>query len=299
VDIAIFKTLDVSIFPGANYDLKLQITRSLSDFLHKYFSLESVDNDVADLSPEALAVMSSEKEGGLSMLPSGRQFCRSGASAAGSETSEVTSTPGGTKRKSVLRFIQKKIIKISDSSKKVVFDSITSMSNSNRTAPMPASSNALAQSRSERSSVKGAINTEAHGQHQLAKSQVAKASKQEGVYIKYMRVGDINVDVSTLGFTLNLDKFKAVMEPFFCRGELLTWKRLIWLFERHLVWSLTKNTAATSLTRLGEMFRLKPSQTQAVHNLLNRQGDELDPEHALALKRALLLGSPRNVHSEC
>jgi hypothetical protein len=37
VEVTIIKQLEISIFPCANYFLKLQITKSLADLLHKYF----------------------------------------------------------------------------------------------------------------------------------------------------------------------------------------------------------------------------------------------------------------------
>jgi hypothetical protein len=105
------------------------------------------------------------------------------------------------------------------------------------------------------------------GAHQAASvTTVAKKPKkkrQEALYLRRLRVGEIYVDVSTAGFTLNLDRFKAEMEPFICRGEVLDWRRLIWNFERHLVWSLTKHTASNSLTRLGEFFAGKRKASTA------------------------------------
>lgn len=66
------------------------------------------------------------------------------------------------------------------------------------------------------------------------------------------------------------------------------------LFETHLVWSLTKNTAASSITRLTGMLRMK---SQAVNPHMIQEIEKSDPEQALVLKRSLLLGSPRTVLS--
>ena len=80
-------------------------------------------------------------------------------------------------------------------------------------------------------------------------------TRQEGLYIRYLRVGDIQVDVSLSGFPLNVENYRAVVEPFFCRGTvLLNWQRLIYSFERHASRSLIRNTASSSLTRLSNFF---------------------------------------------
>ena len=75
------------------------------------------------------------------------------------------------------------------------------------------------------------------------------------MYIRYLRVGDIQVDVSLSGFPLNVENYRAVVEPFFCRGEVLpNWQRLVYSFERHASRSLIRNTASSSLTRLSNFF---------------------------------------------
>ena len=80
-------------------------------------------------------------------------------------------------------------------------------------------------------------------------------TRQEGLYIRYLRVGDIQVDVSLSGFPLNVENYRAVVEPFFCRGSvLLNLQRLIYSFERHASRSLIRNTASSSLTRISNFF---------------------------------------------
>jgi hypothetical protein len=64
------------------------------------------------------------------------------------------------------------------------------------------------------------------------------------------KTGDINLDISTIGYAFNLEKFKAVMDPFYCRGEVLNWNRLIWLIEKHFVSNLIKNSATISFSKM-------------------------------------------------
>lgn len=298
VEVTIFKTLDVSIFPGANYDLKLQVTRNLSDFLHKYFSLESVDNDAVETT---------------SLPDTASDTTMTGITRRHSKTIDSIESSGGSesshgpkeKRKSLVSFIKKKTFvrrftqgDISPDVQKQAASGLKPTSSwsfgsrKSTTSSTTSDNNPNVQGTSrERSSIKSG--TPASAPQVVgsadAKGGKQKSSKQEGLYIKYMRVGDINVDVSTIGFAINLDKFKAVMEPFFCRGEVMTWTRLIWTFERHLVWSLTKHTATTGLNKIGEFLRIN-NKAQSMQLLL--KDDKMDPEQMLAVKRAMLLGSP-------
>jgi hypothetical protein len=48
---------------------------------------------------------------------------------------------------------------------------------------------------------------------------VGPVGKQEGLYIRYLRVGDIQMDVSLSGFLLNVENYRSIVEPYFCRGE--------------------------------------------------------------------------------
>jgi hypothetical protein len=47
-------------------------------------------------------------------------------------------------------------------------------------------------------------------------------------------VGNINVDVSLTGYTLNFENYRAEVEDYICRGEVLDWQRLIWNFGQYV-----------------------------------------------------------------
>ena len=79
--------------------------------------------------------------------------------------------------------------------------------------------------------------------------------RQEGLYVKFLRLGGIQIEVSTQGFILNLTRFKAQMDEFRCQGEVLQWSTLIGNMERHLAMSLLANAASNSLSRFTHMFR--------------------------------------------
>jgi hypothetical protein len=44
VDLSVLKSVDISIFPNSTYDLQVHITKSLADVLHKYFSIDDMEN---------------------------------------------------------------------------------------------------------------------------------------------------------------------------------------------------------------------------------------------------------------
>eukprot|EP01035_Chromulina_nebulosa_P018260 gene18260-23935_t len=49
IHLSVLNTLEISFFPGASYDLQVQITKRLVDILHHFFSLEAAASDYADL----------------------------------------------------------------------------------------------------------------------------------------------------------------------------------------------------------------------------------------------------------
>jgi hypothetical protein len=72
--------------------------------------------------------------------------------------------------------------------------------------------------------------------------------KEAVVYMKYVRFGDLNVDVSINGFAIKLENYVASVPSFVRHAKVLTWKRLIRKIEKHLVWSITKTTASNMMT---------------------------------------------------
>lgn len=122
--------------------------------------------------------------------------------------------------------------------------------------------------------------------------------RQEGVYVKFLRLGGIQLEVTTAGFILNLTKFKAQMDEFRCQGEVLQWKTLVFNMERHLAVSLFTNAASNSLSRFTKMFRFTGSSitdgsstSMSDYTMRSKsavwEGSE-DPGHATTLKRSAL-----------
>jgi hypothetical protein len=66
---------------------------------------------------------------------------------------------------------------------------------------------------------------------------------QEALYIQYLRIGDISVNITTTGFGINLTNHNAVVDPLICKKEMTDWHMLLVKLESMALWSLTVNTA--------------------------------------------------------
>ena len=73
-------------------------------------------------------------------------------------------------------------------------------------------------------------------------ARVTPSRRQECLYLRYFRVGNINLDLTTKGFTLNVNNFKLVMEAFVHRGTLCSWRDLVWNLEKHVLLSFSRHT---------------------------------------------------------
>eukprot|EP00981_Chlorochromonas_danica_P010154 scaffold3051_cov167-Ochromonas_danica.AAC.13 len=266
VEVTVFRTLDIAIFPGAHYDLKLQITRSLSEFLHKYFSVDeeeplpplsglgggSSDFIPGENAPVSASTPPRRKRRGLSVDSGG-----GGGLEADLEQNLMSNI--NKKTNNLIRYFQKKTVGLrKDGDRQVSGDSADadpsgrsfwsfarrrgsisstdsngSLGMGNGGSPGANSSGSGGGIGGSGGGMSGRVSSAGSGNNNDNPSNSSlsvskKQNKQTGLYIKYMRVGDINVDVSTEGFTINLNNFQAVMEPFVRRGQLVTWAELIW-----------------------------------------------------------------------
>jgi hypothetical protein len=236
IELSVIKVLEISIFPGSKYDLQMQLTKSVADALHQYFSIDNIDYDALAKENKSDIDMSSRKKGS--------EKEQSVHETSKSNTVESSST------KPVRR------ISATTTEPKIL----------------------LSKEKSDKLSV--------------------KKKRQEGLYLLYMRVGDINLDVSTAGFSLNLKKFKAVMESFFCKKVVLDWKKLIWMLEQHAVWSLTKHTATNMFSGMKLFTSKTPSRTSPhLESLGNEVNFDEDDEEAHEKKVYQLLGVGRSGNS--
>lgn len=77
---------------------------------------------------------------------------------------------------------------------------------------------------------------------------------QEGLYINYLRLGDIILNITTTGFPLlNVNNLNITVDSFVKRGEIMDWQRLLWLLEMHTTWCVTSNIASGGINRFKRM----------------------------------------------
>lgn len=210
IELNVLQSLEISIFPGASYDLRVRITRNLLDVLHGYFSVDSM----ADIPQDARGVQSN-------------------VNAMRSDSFQKTTPDAASRQNSD---------KIDSPSRLSIISSTWPRRSSLFTSP------SLMRGSVDLTSDEPMLTRRSSGNEQIT------GPRQEGFYFKYLRVGDINVDVSTSGFTFNVDNYKAVVEPFVKRGEVMNWTRFVWELEKHASWSLTYNTAATQFHKIGTYF---------------------------------------------
>jgi hypothetical protein len=220
----------------------VRITRQLADVLHNYFSIDAVSNsEVQD--PSAVGIVNSKEkavEGSNSPAPS-----VSGNPIAPGEAEKKQST-----RDRVMTYLSGSKT-TSDKGESGGGDKLLKTKSKDKEGSYKDKEVKADRPRDRSTVAASASNTGAT----VIYSGTSSAGRQEGLYIRYLRVGDIQVDVSLSGFPLNVENYRAVVEPFFCRGEVLqNWQRLIYSFERHASRSLIRNTASSSLTRLSNFF---------------------------------------------
>lgn len=388
IDLSILKSVDISIFPNSTYDLQVHITKSLVDVLHKYFSIDDIENyeitavvtdppaeekrpkgwkrvkkafrpkkaksasgeDDESLFSDGMSPGGShsplfrspppgspqraksplpdrlpspttprmEKEGGRSIIspwfsrsttpkrsaPLGTDRIRAeSADEAATATTDrshrlmnfvpslsVHSLTGAIPNLDVTRFFSsRKADGAVDPAVHVVNleDSQTSSQQIRSFNMMRKRSNTLNNNdkTTGRSSITGALQglgSNSGGERDQDNKHVATMTltnrRQEGLYVKFLRLGGIQIEVSTQGFILNLTRFKAQMDEFRCQGEVLQWSTLIGNMERHLAVSLLSNAASNSLSRFTHLFRF-PGQ-HAVEHTDSQDGDSYrEPVH--------------------
>ena len=58
---------------------------------------------------------------------------------------------------------------------------------------------------------------------------------------------------------MNLKGYNAVVAPFIKHGRVIDWPRLIWMIEKHAIWSVTKHTATSGFSQV--LRAIFPSST--------------------------------------
>lgn len=227
IDLTIFQTLEISVFPGAAYVIEVQISSQVTDMLHKYFAF----SEQVMLEEDDMLDGPKEQSEALERLQSG-------------EISSMSMPP-------------------------VRSDSMMSIDSA-----VSATSNRSMRFRSNRQ-----ISVDDEATKDQAVDQKNSKSKQEALFVKYLRVGDIVLEVSTFGYAVPLTKVPVVVNEFSIRNKVMDWQGLIWKFEMHAILCVSSHTATKSMNRLWEMVFGKQGEADAD---VNAHSDEM--------KKLLLLG---------
>lgn len=107
--------------------------------------------------------------------------------------------------------------------------------------------------------------------------------------MKYVRFGDLNVDVSINGFAIKLENYVASVPHFVRQGKVMTWKRLVRKFEKHLVWNITKSTASSMMGRGPATLATQVDDTDDLNAPLSPSAESDE----MAAKSRLLFGGPQ------
>lgn len=116
------------------------------------------------------------------------------------------------------------------------------------------------------------------------------SGRQEGVYIKFFRLGEIRIEVCTTGFLINLSGFRAEVNEFRCQGECMLWSQLVWKLEQHAAISLIKNAAKGSLSKMTNALTYSGGANDAVDSPDDQPLWEKEQDSAVAesMKRSAL-----------
>lgn len=285
VEINVLQTLEISFFPGvSSYDLQLKVSRHLTDMLHKYFSLESaaaeyeqyllVQQQQQELKTQQGKFMPSDSDANFDNENFAESMNSSDSNAVNNvnsfDNSLLALTVGesnnhkDTKKTFSDRLgeLRRSIFKSTKSSETIDGRDNINIINNSQTPQKTTRRGSI-----DYNQVNNTLDSINTPQNQVLTTSSSlttspsSTSRQECIYINYMRVGELNVDVSTTGFPIiNVENYHAVVEPFFCRGEVLDWNRLIIKYAYYAFVSVTKNYATNKLNSIGNMLMFRKNQ---------------------------------------
>lgn len=231
IDVTIFQTLEISVFPGCEYCIHVEISSQVLEMLHNYF-------DISD------ATMIDEDD-------------------IGDGVAEDRMVSVDSDRKN-----SKDDDRLGQLVDKINLHQTESSTESNMSPKL------IRQSSEEASQTEPTHSTSPH----------AVVAKQEALFIKYLRVGHIAVEVNTVGFAFNLEKYKAIVNEFSLRNKVLDWHRLIWKFEMHIALCMTSHTATSSMNKLWTIMFGKSDEKDQSKGISRYHDDDT------TTKKILLLG---------
>lgn len=220
-----YQFMELSIFPGANYKLTIQLTRNVMELFHAYFLTQDQAGSGGPGGPLGGADDTAETKSNLLF----------GKSAV--EQKHKAAQQGG--KTSFADRITKSLLGSASSSSASSGSGAKQPFPSPRT-PAPGGGSGAAGATTTASAVSASGSAPAS-----AAAASAGAQAEPVVYMKYVRFGDLNIKASVSGFAIKLDGYRAAIPAFVRQGRVLTWKRLIRKFEKHVAWSVTTSAASS------------------------------------------------------
>ncbi|DAZ97065.1 TPA: hypothetical protein N0F65_001249 [Lagenidium giganteum] len=119
---------------------------------------------------------------------------------------------------------------------------------------------------------------------------------EELFYFKYVRIGNLRLQINCNGFFVNLSDFDLDLPPYVCQSKLCTWKKLLQKFESHLKWYVTKETASSGLSHFKNKFlKWTPSAISSTATLpassSTEKKDKKKEEDAAVINAQVLFGA--------
>ena len=285
IDISILTNLEVSIFPGASYNLNLRVSKQIADVIHRYFSLgnDPVGQAKSDStsSQDGKGQVTASDKYGSTMKTRVQHLARS------SSPQRATGSDGDRQSTKVAPTV----VPATPLVKRGQGDQLVS-----HYAGVGDGDVATSAIKKTNAAFSKLQSMQLHAEAGAGETNEGKKVKrQEGVYIKYLRIGDINIELNTKGFPINLDRNRAVVDPFTCKGVVVDWHTLIRNVEIHAALSVFNNAASNSFSRLNNfVFGSGASGVLPVVDVKRSAKGEVSSEKATKReKAAALLGITR------
>jgi hypothetical protein len=254
IDLTIFQTLEITVFPGCEYCIHVQISSQVLEMLHSYFEISD-------------KIMIDEDEVGEG------DDLRGGSGVDGEGETRKTSKDD---ERSLGLNLERSVSDVPNESPSADPNHSPNLSKQNSEEIPSHHSNSPQDVVTQTTTVTTNNNPS---------SSSSSVTRQEALFIKYLRVGHIAVEVNTIGFAFNLEKYKAIVNEFSLRNKVLDWHRLIWKFEMHIALCMTSHTATSSMNKLWTIMFGKSDEGNDQTKGMNRYLDD-----DMTAKKILLLG---------
>ena len=236
--LTMYKHIEANVFPGVSHSIKVQLTKSLTKSFISYFlgdgnnNGEFIDQDIDSTSECATPQNRRRAESDSS------SDCLEVSYHSNSETSRTSQNTDGKEK------VRRKMLFgiMSNRRKKENNNTSSTKKNKNKKRRNEDSQNETTSALSTKSSKEDGINKK-------------EEAKQHGeiVFVKYWRVGSININLSVAGFgkIIRLENQDVLVPSFLKAYKIGASNHLIWKLVKHFGGSLAKNSLDIIRNKLG------------------------------------------------